>query len=344
MSAVTLGRGRGGGIQLRLRTLLWLITGNDRSFAWLMPWLAVAVLMVWLHGLQPLIFSYTGLALTFSATVPLVIAVMAQLFIIACGDIDLSIGSYIGLVNVVAATTLVERPLLGVLVLLALLLAYVAMGFLIHWRGAPSIIVTLGMSFVWLGIGVVIMPTPRGSSPAFLSDLMNWAPPQVPGCLVMMAILAVVAWWLLNRTRFGVRMRATGNSAPSVSLIGGRTLAIRVGAYAVAGVLAICSGLALTGITTAGDPYVAQSYVVLSIAGVIVGGGSFRGGDVSPVGAVAGAIVLTLVGTVMQLQGVNPNWQVGVQGLLLVAILSVRGLGRRLLGGKRPSARMEAAA
>lgn len=328
----------------RVRSLLLLVTGNDRSYAWLMPWLAVAVLLGWLYALQPLVMSYTGLSLTLSAMVPLVIASLAQLFVIANGDIDLSIGSYIGLVNVIASTALVESPLAGVLYLLLVLLAYIGMGVLIHWRRAPSIIVTLGMSFVWLGVAVVVMPTPTGSAPTYLTSVMNWTPPLVPGCIVLIALLGLLTWWLLTRTRLGLLIRAVGSSSQSVSVLGMRTLRVRIALYAVAGLFGILAGLALTGITTSGDPYVAQSYVVLSIAGVIVGGGSFRGGDVSPVGAVGGAIVLGLVGTVMQLQGVDPNWQIGVQGILLVAILSVRGLAQRTLGGHRVTTTVGAAA
>lgn len=310
---------------------LLIVTGNNRAWSWVMPWVAVSALLWWLWNLQPLVLSYIGLSLTLSAMVPLVIAVLAQLFVIAAGDLDLSIGSYIGLINVIAATTLVESPARGLLYLGLAYLAYVAMGLVIHWRGAPSIIVTLGMSFVWLGVAVVLMPTPTGSSPEVLTSIMNWAPPVVPGCIVLMAVFGVATWWVLTRTRLGMAIRATGNSESAVHLLGVRTLLVQLAAYAIAGALAVFAGLALTGLTTAGDPYVAQSYVVLTIAGVIVGGGSFRGGDVAPLGAVGGAIVLGLVGTVMQLQGVDPNWQVGVQGMLLVAILGVRGLGHRAL-------------
>ena len=87
------------------------------------------------------------------------------------------------------------------------------------------------------------------------------------------------------------------------------------------------SGLALVGITRSADANIGNGYTLLSIAGVILGGGEFVGGIVSPIGAVIGALTLTLAST--QLLGflrIPPDWQVGANGAILVIVLAARVL------------------
>ena len=79
--------------------------------------------------------------------------------------------------------------------------------------------------------------------------------------------------------------------APAGRCCGSRSL------FALAGLFGMLSGLALVGLTTSADANIALRYTLLSIAGVILGGGEFTGGRVSPIGAVIGALTLTLAGS-----------------------------------------------
>jgi Ribose/xylose/arabinose/galactoside ABC-type transport systems, permease components len=109
--------------------------------------------------------SYFGLNLLLNLAVPIALATIAQMFVITVNDLDLSIGAYVGFTACVAATWLNEQPLLGIAVLLAGIAVYAALGALIHLRNLPSIVVTLGMSFVWQGLSVLLLPTPGGRAP-----------------------------------------------------------------------------------------------------------------------------------------------------------------------------------
>ena len=84
------------------------------------------------------------------------------------------------------------------------------------------------------------------------------------------------------------------------------------------------SGLSLVGLTTSGDANIALRYTLLSIAGVILGGGEFTGGRISPVGAVIGAMTLTLAGSFLSFLRLNPDWQIGAQGAILILVLALR--------------------
>ena len=68
---------------------------------------------------------------------------------------------------------------------------------------------------------------------------------------------------------------------------------------------------------------------LLSIAGVILGGGEFGGGRISPSGAVIGAATLTLAGSFLSFLRISPDWQIGAQGAILIIVLALRVLINR---------------
>ena len=101
---------------------------------------------------------------------------------------------------------------------------------------------------------------------------------------------------------------------------------------AMALITGVLSGLALIGLTTSADANIGKGYTLLSIAGVILGGGEFVGGRVSPTGAVIGALTLTLAGSLLNFMRVSPDWQVGAQGAILIIVLAARALINRTDG------------
>lgn len=132
----------------------------------LLPVVSLAVLLALTFWMQPRAMSYFGLNLLFNLAVPIALATVAQMMIIMVNDIDLSLGAFVSLVACVTATWLNDAPLAGLLILAALVLSYAALGAVIHVLDLPAIVVTLGMSFVWGGLALFILPTPGGPRPA----------------------------------------------------------------------------------------------------------------------------------------------------------------------------------
>ena len=99
---------------------------------------------------------------------------------------------------------------------------------------------------------------------------------------------------------------------------------LRASAYALSAVFGILSGMTLVGLSTAADANIALRYTLLSIAGVILGGGEFTGGRISPVGAVIGALTLALAGSFLSFIRLSPDWQIGAQGFILIIVLAAR--------------------
>jgi ribose transport system permease protein len=75
---------------------------------------------------------------------------------------------------------------------------------------------------------------------------------------------------------------------------------------------------------TSGDAKIAERYTLLTIAGVILGGGEFVGGRVNAIGAVIGALTLLLAASLLTFLSVPPDWQIGAQGAILIAVLALR--------------------
>ena len=310
---------------------------DPRLLRSLLPAFSLTVLLLAIFWLQPRAMSYLGLNLLLNLAVPLALATIAQMLIITVNDLDLSIGAFVGLTASISATLLTDQPLLGVLALAGCVVAYGAMGALIHLRGLPSIVVTLGMSFVWLGLAILLLPTPGGSAPDWLATIMNPKPETVPFPvsnlielipfpIIALVVIAAVAHVGLMWSPYGAVLRGIGGNARAVERAGWSLLRGKVVMYSLAGLAGVLSGMALVGLTTSADANIAGRYKLLASAGVILGGGEFVGGRVSAVGAVIGAVTMTLAGSFLSFLKLHPDWQIGAQGAILIIVLALRVL------------------
>ncbi len=290
----------------------------------LIPALSLVGLLAAVFYLQPRAMSYTGLNLLFNLAVPIALATIAQMLIMTVNDLDLSMGTFVSFVACVTATFLQSSPLLGVLILMAAIGVYALLGVMIYLRDLPSIVVTLGMSFVWGGLAVLILPAPGGEAPGWIRAIMTVKPPLVPMAIVASILIAVVSHYLIMRSSFGVVLRGVGGNTRSVARAGWSIIGARAAVYGLAGFFAVLAGMALVGLTTSADANIALRYTLLSIAGVILGGGEFVGGRVSPIGAVIGALTLTLAGSFLSFLRISPDWQIGAQGAILILVLTLR--------------------
>jgi ribose transport system ATP-binding protein len=291
-----------------------------------LPVLSLALIVAAIAVLNPRAVSYFGFNLMLSLAIPIALATIAQMFVITVNDLDLSIGTFVGFVGCVVATLLRDTPLIGVLVLVGCIAVYGLVGALIHLRGLPSIVVTLGMSFVWLGLSILLLPKPGGRAPDWLHAVMSLRPPFVPLPVIAAVLIVGVVHVALMRTSYGAILRGAGGNAEAIARAGWSLLKVKVTMFMLAGVFGVLAGLALIGLTTSGDANIGKGYTLLAIAGVILGGGEFVGGRISPAGAVVGALTLTLAGSLLTFMRISPDWQVGAQGIILISVLAARAL------------------
>ena len=290
----------------------------------LLPALALGLLLATVFWRQPRAMSYFGVNLLLNVAIPIMFATLAQMMVLAVSDLDLSIGPFVSLVACIGAVILPTQPLLAIAALAAAVAAYALAGAVIEWRQLPSIVVTLGLSFVWLGCAVLLLPTPGGTAPDWLRTAMSFKPPVLPLPIWIALLAALLGHWLVTRSTFGALARALGGNPAAVARAGWSLVRIRAGVYALAGLFGVCAGLLLVGQTTSADANIASRYTLVSIASVILGGGQFIGGVVSPVGAVIGAMTMTLAASLLTFFNIAPDWQIGMQGLILILVLGLR--------------------
>ncbi|WP_421693602.1 ABC transporter permease [Aestuariivirga sp.] len=292
-----------------------------------LPAVSLAVMLLAIAWLNPRAISYMGFNLMLSLAIPVALATVAQLFVIAVNDLDLSVGFFVSFVACVTVTWLNDSPALGIALLLGGILVYAAVGALVYLRDLPSIVVTLGMSFVWQGLALMVLPKPGGQAPAWLQSLMKLQTPLIPFPVVAAVLIGFVVHLGLMQTSYGTIMRGAGGNPNSVRRAGWSILKIKMLAFALAGLFGVLSGMALVGLSTAADASIGAGYTLLAIAGVILGGGEFVGGRVSPIGAVIGALTLTLASSsLLSFMRIPPDWQIGANGVILVVVLAARAL------------------
>ena len=290
----------------------------------IIPGASLLLLLAAVFYMQPRAMSYTGLNLLFNLAVPIALATIAQMLIMSVNDLDLSMGTFVSFCACVTATVLQTSPPLGILIFLGAIAAYAVIGVVISMRELPSIVVTLGMSFAWGGLAVLMLPSPGGTAPSWARWVMTAKPPLVPMAIVASVLIAAITHYIVMRSSFGVLLRGVGGNERSIERAGWSVLGIRAATYALAGLFAVLAGIALVGLTTSADANIALRYTLLSIAGVILGGGQFVGGKVSPIGAVIGALTLTLAGSFLSFMRISPDWQIGAQGAILIVVLALR--------------------
>lgn len=303
------------------------VDGEGAFGGLLIPFLAMVGVYFLSCFYTPYVFSVFGVDLLVSGALPLILAAISHMYIIGLSQINMGIGAFMGLINVITATWMVTNPALGWLGVAGAILLLTFAGVLIHVRQIPAIIVTLGLSFVWTGVAYTIQDAPGGQAPAWLYAAFNSPAPFLPTVIYWLLLATAVAL-AFSRSRYGMILRAAGNNPQAVERSGWSLLKAYCFGYFVSGLFCAAGGFTITAITTASDANSAASYTMLTVASVVMGGGELVGGKVTPIGAVMGAVTLSLIGSLLGFMNISSNYVTLVQGLILIAILALRLLRR----------------
>lgn len=303
----------------------------QRNF-WILGLVALLiVLLIFTKLIQPN-YGVTGIQGLAISVLPLALAAVAQAIVVMSGGIDLSIGSMMALVNVVAAMAMSgQSEQFSVAVVIGALLLGVVLGAvnggLVVVTRVPDIVVTLAMSFVWAGFALIVLPRPGGGAAKWLTGLVSGSVGSewVPKAAIVMIVIVALVWIPVRRSRLGLSIYAVGGNRLAAFRSGvpvGRT---RIVAYALTGLFAAFAGLALTASTSIGTP-VPGPYTLLSVAAVVLGGVSLAGGRGGAFGPILAVIILQIIRTDMTFLDVDTNLATVLQGLILIGVVMVGSL------------------
>jgi putative xylitol transport system permease protein len=186
------------------------------------------------------------------------------------------------------------------------------------WR-VPAFVVTLGMLSIARGLTFIYtdgMPIPR-IDPSFLV-FGQGVIFGIPLPVIIFAIVYLIAWIILYKTRYGRYVYAVGGNEKSAKVSGVNTRLIVFSVYAISGLLSALGGIILTARTTAGLPQAGQAYELDAIAAVVIGGTSLSGGQGALSGTIIGALLIGVINNGLDLIGVSSYYQQVIKGAIII--------------------------
>jgi ribose transport system permease protein len=255
---------------------------------------------------------------------------LGQTLCILTGGIDLSVPwTLTGAAVLTSVLTADGHPMGGVIVLVLGLAVVVGLfnGLGVAYAGVPPIIMTLGMNGALQGLLLVYTDGGISSNPPeALTRFVTGQALGVPTLVWIWIVVIFIGWGLLSLTTFGRRLYAIGTNRRAAQLAGVRVRRTLVVPYVISAVGAAGTGLLLMGFTgqaflTMGDPYLFSSAVA-----VAVGGASILGGSGNYIGTVGGALVLTLVASLLPLFSLGTAWLSIAYGVILLATVYAASL------------------
>jgi ribose transport system permease protein len=291
---------------------------------------------------QPIYLEPAGLMNFLRRAAPLAILASGQLFVLTSGGFDLSVGSLVTLTVIGGSMLTANDPAntwwtIGFLYAVGLAVGLLN-GVIVAYLRVPSIIATLGMllsvngaAMLWSG------GAPRGYLPdnfRMFGRLVFHDVPIIgifPLAIAVLAVVGALAYWGLHWTVFGRWVFAVGDNPRAAELAGVRVNLVRVAVFVISALSAITAGIMLGGFGGVSVD-VGLGLELQAVAACVVGGVQLMGGRGSLVGAVAGALTLFALFTLLTLLGLPQPLKDTAQGLILIAAVAIGAWRRRRAG------------
>lgn len=273
-----------------------------------------------------------------------IILAVGQTMVIIGAGIDLSVGAVLAFSG---SLTAVAFSYWGVPVWPAILLGLLAgatigsiTGLIITKGRIPDFIATLGMMVAVRGLALILtggLPVP---SHVTAVRLRAYLPPEIiwlgsghilgiPVPPIIALAIVGVGWVILTHTGFGRALLAVGGNKTAAAISGISVQRTKIMVYALMGLLAALAGVVLTGRMNSANALMADGAELQSIAAVVIGGTNLFGGGGGVIGSLGGALILGILGNILNLHGVQDFAQRVFMGLLIIGVVVFDQLRRR---------------
>lgn len=265
-----------------------------------------------------------------------IIAIVAigMSFVIFTAGIDLSVGSMMALCGALAAGLAVHNGFdtyLAISIALGAGLFLGAVnGLMIIRGGIPPFVATLAMLAIARGLTLVYT---EGRPIAGLDEsFIYWGTGRflgIPLPVILMVIIAIVAYVITRYTPFGLHVYSTGGNEETTRLAGISPDRVKLAVYVISGFLAALGGVLLTARLWSAQPNAATGWELDAIAAPVLGGTSLFGGVGSIGGTVVGAFIIGVLSNGLNLMGVQSYYQQVIKGLVFILAVTVDLLNKR---------------
>ncbi|OBW92163.1 ribose ABC transporter permease [Gallibacterium genomosp. 3] len=293
--------------------------------------IALLVLIVIVSFISPNFFTIDNLLNILRQTSVNAIIAVGMTFVILTAGIDLSVGSILALTGAVAAS-LVNLEL-SIFVVIPLVLLFGTLlggisGVIIAKGKVQAFIATLVTMTLLRGVTMVYTdgrPISIGFSDTadYFTFLGTGYLFGIPFPIWLMAIIFIVAWYLLKHTPIGRYIYALGGNESATRLSGINVDKVKIFVYAVSGFLATVAGLIVTSRLSSAQPTAGVSYELDAIAAVVVGGTSLMGGKGRIAGTLIGALIIGFLNNALNLLDISSYYQMIAKSIvILLAVLT----------------------
>lgn len=308
--------------QIRQRESLFSAYRTEIAIA-----LAIVLLVLAVGSQVPQALTWGNFANITQAGAPLIIMSLGVLLVVVTGGIDLSVGSVFSLTGMVTAQAMahglgsVSASLIGLCV--GLLFGSIN-GFLVTIAGLAPFVVTL-ITFAVAGSLAFIVTNGRSmpiGDPDFWLLNSGTLIPGIPNYILFCVVLMIAVEFFLKKLVAGRWFYAVGSSSTAAYLLGVPVKRTKFMAYVASSLLASFSGLLTISYILNAESTAGSSLMLQAIAAVVIGGASLLGGTGTAIGAVLGALMITVIQNGVNLIGINSFWQGSVTGVaILIAVL-----------------------
>lgn len=302
----------------------WRRQFRDRP---LIPLIALLALLIGLIFLvRPDTINPGWVGFTLRAAIPLAILAACQTMTFLTGGIDLSVGAVASMAGFVVATLVGSQGLVVALTVALLIsaLAGLLTGIGVGVFRVHPLIMTLGMGLVVLGLAnvwqIVMVQTGVGVPEALRWLGSGTTLTVLPNSLLLFVPIAVFVLVLLRRTGFGRLLYAIGDNPVASRLSGARSWQVLIVLYMLSAVLAALAGFLFAGSTNVASVSLVDSAVLPSVAAAVIGGTSIMGGRGGYAGTIVGALILTVLTSLLTILGLPEAVRQVLFGSIIVAV------------------------
>lgn len=255
--------------------------------------------------------------------------------VLLVGSIDLSVGAVYGFAAMLASMSIVNNgaPVWTGVLIAAVVGAAVGLlnGTIITKTSIPAFIGTLAVQYACRGLTYIIS---GGTAVTIMAEEFNRIGTAsllgLPITIYYMLVILIVLAVLLNRTKIGRYLFATGSNKTAAEFAGIKANRMIVLAHVIASTLAGLAGTVNAARVYSCTPGLGAGSEIDAIAAVVIGGTSMSGGHGSLVGTLIGTLIIAVMGNGFNHIGLNPYWQQVAKGVLLLVAVGLDGVKRRI--------------
>jgi ribose transport system permease protein len=269
-------------------------------------------------------------------TVAFALAGIAQTFAILVGDVNLGVGGIMSIavcaapfvMNDANPATMVTGSL--IILMIGTIIGFFS-GYLLNKIKIEAMVLTLAINTALLGFALYLMPYPDYTKmiplPFIKAFTGNIGPVSIP--IAGTLIVTVVSWFVLNKSRFGLHVRAIGADRETAFRAGINVDRTKIIAHSITGFISALAGLFLAARMGTGDPTAGATFSLDSMTAAVAGGALFSTGVGSVVGTIGGAFLIVILGNIFNHMVVSPFYQYVFRGLLLVVAVAAGAVRKK---------------